>query len=110
MNISAMNVKITFQKNDVIIDKIGNHTNKWVDYYPCYATVSGESGSEQAVVGETVENVEVCFSVRYCNKVSEIISTKYRIIFRNEIYNIVSVDHFSYTKKFLKFKCRKARR
>ena len=29
MNITAMNVKITFQKNDVVIDKIGNHTNKW---------------------------------------------------------------------------------
>ena len=33
MNITAMNVKITFQKNNVVIDKIGNHTNKWVDYY-----------------------------------------------------------------------------
>ena len=110
MNISNLNVRITFQKNAVVIDTIGNHTNSWIDYYSCYATVSGENGSEQAVVGETVENVEVCFSVRYCNKVSEIISTKYRIIFRNEIYNIVSIDHFSYTKKYLKFKCRKARR
>ena len=110
MNITAMNVKITFQRNDVIIDKIGNHTNEWQNYYSCFATVSGETGNEQAVVGETVENVEVCFSVRYCKKVSEIISTKYRIIFQNEIYDIVSIDHFSYTKKFLKFKCSKARR
>ena len=110
MNISAMNVKITFQRNDVIIDKIGNHTNEWQDYYSCYTTVSGEQGTEQAIVGETVENVEVCFSVRYCEKVSSVSSTKYRIIFRNEIYDIVSVDHFSYKKKYLKFKCRKARR
>ena len=110
MNITAMNVKIIFQKNDVVIDKIGNHTNKWVDYYYCYATVSGETGSEQAVVGETVENVQICFTVRYCRKISDVSSTKYRIIFQNEIYDIVSVDHFSYTKKYLKFKCRKARR
>jgi len=52
----------------------------------------------------------VKFSVRYCEKISSVISTKYRIIFRNEIYDIVSGDHFSYTKKYLKFKRRKARR
>ena len=110
MNITAMNVKIIFQKNDVVIDKIGNHTNKWVDYYSCYATVSGENGSEQAVVGETVENVQICFTVRYCRKISDVSSTKYRIVFNDEMYDIVSVDHFSYAKKYLKCKCRKARR
>ena len=110
MNITAMNVKITFQKNDVVIDKIGNHTNSWIDYYSCYATVSGENGSEQAVVGETVENVQICFTVRYCRKISDVSSTKYRIIFNDELYDIVSVDHFSYAKKYLKCKCRKARR
>ena len=110
MNITAMNVKITFQKNDVVIDKIGNHTNKWVDYYACYATVSGESGTEQAIVGESVENIQICFTVRYCRKISDVSSTKYRIIFNDELYDIVSVDHFSYAKKYLKCKCRKARR
>ena len=110
MNISNLNVRITIQKNAVVIDKICNHTNEWQDYYTCYATVSGETGTEQAIVGEKVEDVEVCFSVRYCEKVSSIISTKYRIIFRNEIYDIIAVDHFSYTKKYLKIKCRKARR
>ena len=68
MNISNLNVRITIQKNAVVIDKIGNHTNEWQDYYSCYATVSGETGTEQAIVGETVENVEICFSVRYCEK------------------------------------------
>ena len=110
MNITAMNVKITFQKNDVVIDKIGNHTNEWQNYYSCYATVSGENGSEQSVVGETIENIQVCFTVRYCRKIADVSSTKHRIIFQNEIYDIVSVDHFSYTKKYLKFKCRKSRR
>ena len=58
MNISNLNVRITIQKNAVVIDKIGNHTNEWQDYYLCYATVSGETGTEQAIVGETVENVQ----------------------------------------------------
>ena len=110
MDITAMNVKITFQKNDVVIDKIGNHTNKWVDYYSCYATVSGETGSEQAVVGETVENIQICFTVRYCHRIADINSTKFRIIFNDELYNILSIDHFSYKKQAVKFKCRKSRR
>ena len=45
MNISNLNVRIRFQKNAVVIDKIGNHTNEWQDYYSCYATVSGETGT-----------------------------------------------------------------
>ena len=45
MYISNLNVRITFQKNAVVIDKIGNHTNEWKDYYSCYATVSGETGA-----------------------------------------------------------------
>ena len=73
MNITAMNVKITFQRNDVIIDKIGNHTNEWQNYYSCYATVSGETGNEQAVVGETVENI--CIICNSCSKL-ELISCR----------------------------------
>ena len=39
MNIAAMNVRICFQKSSVVTDEIGNHTNEWVDYFSCYATV-----------------------------------------------------------------------
>ena len=31
MDIAAMNVRIKFQKNAVVTDKIGNHTNSWTD-------------------------------------------------------------------------------
>ena len=49
MYISNLNVRITFQKNAVVIDKIGNHTNEWQDYYSCYATVSGETGTVHVI-------------------------------------------------------------
>ncbi len=110
MHISALNQKIIFQKIGVVVDKIGNHTNSWNDYYTCYATISGEGGNEEAVVGQTVENAELCFTVRYCQKVSAIKSSEYRIIFNDEFYDILAIDHFSYKKKAVKFKCRKARR
>ena len=45
MEISLLNVKVTFQKNSVVADDIGNRRNVWEDYYTCHATVSGEGGN-----------------------------------------------------------------
>ncbi len=48
MDIAAMNVRITFQKNAVVTDKIGNRTNSWADYYSCFATLSDSMGKSNA--------------------------------------------------------------
>ena len=42
LNVSLMNEKVTFQKNTVITDSIGNHKNGWEDFYTCHATIGGE--------------------------------------------------------------------
>lgn len=110
MDISAMNVRVMFQKNETTKDEYGNRKNVWTDYYSCFATISGESGKEQAVVGTTVEAVELQVTVRYSKETKVIRSTDYRITFGGELYDILSVDHLSYKKHALKFKCRKARR
>ena len=47
MEIALLNVKVTFQKNSVVSDSIGNRKNVWEDYYTCHATVSGEGGQEK---------------------------------------------------------------
>ena len=31
MNIALLNTRIAIQKNDVIVDAIGNHKTEWVD-------------------------------------------------------------------------------
>lgn len=54
MQIALLNVRITFQKNQVVSDEIGNRRNVWEDYYTCYATVSGEGGNEKVLAGLTV--------------------------------------------------------
>ena len=46
MNVAMLNERVTFQKNEVVTDRIGNHTNAWTDYYTCAATISGENGKE----------------------------------------------------------------
>jgi head-tail adaptor len=38
MNIAAMNVRLTIQKNETVTDRIGNHVNTWTDFYTCWAT------------------------------------------------------------------------
>lgn len=110
MEIALLNVHIIFQKNAVVVDAIGNHTNTWNDYYSCHATVSGEGGKEVSIAGTVVDDSDLSFTVRYCRKASVIESTKYRILFSGELYNILSVDHMNYKKNYLKFKCQKVRR
>ena len=113
MHVALMNEKVTFQKNTVTTDAIGNHKNGWEDFYSCHATISGEgmaSSKEKDVAGMVVEDAGMMVMIRYCQKALEIGTTTHRLIFRGEIYDIINVDHMNYKKKCLKFSCRKVRR
>ena len=110
MEISLLNVKMTFQKNSVVADDIGNRRNVWEDYYTCYATVGGEGGNEKAAAGLTVVDSDIAFTIRFCKRAAEVTADGFRILFGGEIYNIVAVDYMNYRKKALKFRCEKARR
>lgn len=110
MKVSLLNEKILFQKNTVVSDDIGNRRNAWEDYYSCFATIGGEGRNEKAEAGQTIDDVSITFTVRYCSQLVDMMSTDLRILFRGEIYNILSVDHMNYKKKSLKFRCEKARR
>ena len=95
MEVSLLNVRILFQENTVTVDEIGNRTNEWKDLYSCFATISGEGGTEKSAAGLIVKNID---------------SLKNRIVFNSELYNIVSIDHMNYKKKSVKFKCERVRR
>jgi len=110
MDIALLNVRITVQKNETIVDAIGNHRNEWTDYHTCFATVSGEGGSEKSVARLIVDDSDISFTVRYCKALADIDVTKYRVVFNDSPFNIVSVDHMNYKKKCLKLKCEKVRR
>ena len=110
MKVSLLNEKILFQKSVVVSDAIGNRKNVWEDYYSCFATIGGEGGNEKSEAGQTVDDASITFNVRYCSQLVDIMSTGFRILFRGEIYNILSVDHMNYKKKSLKFRCEKVRR
>jgi SPP1 family predicted phage head-tail adaptor len=113
VDVALMNEKVTFQKNAVVTDAIGNHVNAWEDFYSCFATIGGEglaSSKERETAGQTVEDVGMTVTVRYCRMAAEITGVGFRVILRGEIYDITNVDHMNFKKKCLKFTCRKVRR
>lgn len=110
MDVSLLNVKIVFQENVVTVDEIGNRMNEWTDLYSCFATISGEGGTEKSTTGLIVKDSDISFTVRYCEIIKNIDSLKNRIVFNSELYNIVSIDHMNYKKKSVKFKCERVRR
>lgn len=107
MEVALLNVRITFQKNEVVIDDIGNHTNEWVDFYSCYATISGESGSEKSIAANTYYNADIAFTVRYCLAIKDIEPTNTRISFNGAFYDVTFIDHMNYKRNCLKIRCRK---
>ena len=107
--IARFNERITIQKNAVQVDRYGNHTNAWEDYFSCSAYASTYTREEE---GDAVVSDErsISFEVRYCSELSDITSTNYRIIFHGDAYNIASVDMMNYQKKSIKLLCRKEKR
>ena len=110
MNISLMNKRVTFQKNETVTDQVGNHRSEWTDWYTCSATISGEGGDEERIAGEIIEKSDLAVTVRYCRKTSLVTTTGYRIVMDGRLYNITGIDHFSYKKQALKFRCQKVKR
>ena len=99
MEVSLLNVKITFQKNAVAVDGIGNHKNTWADYYSCHATISdsqGKSSAESEAAGQTVAHPDISFTVRFCRKVKAVDTTGFRILWDGGIYDILKIDHLNY--------------
>lgn len=109
MQIARMNERITIQKNTAVVDAIGNHLNRWEDYFSCYTYASTYEAHE---TGNEVmdEECSVVFSVRYCRETAAVTSTGFRVSFHGAIYNILSVDPMNYQRKEIKLHCRKEAR
>ena len=105
MNISGLNVRITFQKNVTIIDKFQNHISAWQDYFTCWATAvpSGRSADETQEAGHTEEADRLDITTRWSTETAAVNSKQYRILLQGRIYNILSIDEMGYKKNSRKF-------
>ena len=104
MDVAALRSKVTFQKNETVTDQIGNHRSVWIDYFPCWATASDQTGDESEEASQTKEKERIDFTVRYCSDTAAVTSKGYRILLGDQIYNIKHVDDMAFKKNSRKFK------
>ena len=100
MNVSGLNVRITIQKNETMVDGYGNHIPAWTDYFSCWATcvTSGLSDKEEEAAGHTVEADRLDITVRWCSETAAVNSKQYRVMLNGRIYNIISIDEMGYKR------------
>ena len=110
MNIAAMNVRITIQKSEASIDKIGNHKLEWKDFYTCWATPVQSGGTEAIQAGTINSQDALDFTVRYSKKLANLDSTKIRILLKGVLYNVIAIDQMGFKHNSIKFKCEKVKR
>ena len=102
--ISGMREHITIQKSFSGTDKNGNHLLEWRDYYSCAAYVNNMSGKEYWAAAQVNAQTDIYFAVRYCSELKNISSDKFRIVFREQIYNITFIDNVQYQNKTVKLR------
>lgn len=110
MKISLLNERILIQRHVITQDEIGNQMNEWLDYFSCFATISGESPKDINQDSFVRDDSAISFIIRYSKETELVNSTQYRIMFRDTIYQIEGVDHMNYKKKLLKLHCRRVAR
>ena len=105
MNIAGLRVRITIQKNETVVDRYGNHTSTWTDYFSCWATAvtSGLSTSEEESAGHTVEADRLDITVRWSSETAAVNAKQYRILLGERIYNIIAVDEMGFRHNSRKF-------
>lgn len=105
--INEMKVRIIFQKSSSKKDKNGNRVLNWTDFYSCAAYANNMSGEEYWAAAQTNSQTDMYFKVRYCSELKDLNTEKYRIVFRNEIYNITFIDNIQYSNRKLKIRVSK---
>lgn len=92
MGISRLRSRITIQRAAVQTDAIGNHISVWEDFYSCAAYANLASGKEYGAAGQTLGTDTFVFEVRWCERLRDLDSTHFRILFGGATYNITCVD------------------
>lgn len=104
--IARFNERLTVQKNTVVVDRYGNHTNSWDDYYSCWCYAGTYQYDREREGAVTSGEQTVNFEVRYCTELEALDSTHYRILFRGNRYDIQTVDFMNYQKSTVKIICK----
>lgn len=104
INPGELRHRITIEQKTITKDELLNNVEEWAEYYSCYASINGLSGSEYwAAQAQQAENT-VTFLVRYHRKIENMNPQAFRIIFKGSVYDIKHIDNFKYMNDTVKFK------
>ena len=108
MNISGLRVRITIQRNETVVDRYGNHTSSWTDFFSCWATatMSGKSAEETRNAGYTQEADRLDITVRWSSETAAVSAKQHRILIGERAYNIIGIDEMGFRHGSRKFFCR----
>jgi len=96
MEAGKLRHKITIQ--------VMNEEELWIDLLTCQAQVNGLSGDEYwAASAEQAQN-SVDFIVRYTPLLSDLLPQTTRILFRENRYDVKSIDNFMFQDRSLKLR------
>lgn len=110
MKVGQWRQRIVIQQNQMVKDKNGNQRNEWTDYFTCWAYANNLSGKEYWEAAQVNRESSLFFIVRYCAKLKDLDSTRYRILFRGEVYDITFVDFMQYQNKTVKLRAENVKR
>ena len=109
MQITRLNVRIQIQEAVSVQDAIGNWCDDWQVLYGCYAAVDsrGQSGGEVQVAGMTIDHSDLIFTLRYSPRLKDLTTTRHRLIFEGDIYDIQRIDWMNYNNQTIKLYAKK---
>lgn len=104
MNAGALKNLIIFQKGYVKEDDLAVKKTDWIDFKKDYAYVNNLSGKEYWAAAVVHQENTVDFIFRYKPYFEKMNSKQFRIVFKGEIYNIVSIDNKRFENKTVKIR------
>ena len=104
MRIGQWRERIILQKSYPDVDRNGNHILSWQEYFKCAAYVNNLTGKEYWAAAQVNAQTELYFIIRFCSEIKVLNSEQYRILFRDQIYNITFIDNVQYQNKMMKIR------
>lgn len=79
----------------ILIQKLNNETEEWIDYYSTHAEINKASGKEYYNASTNISASTFNFFTRYCSLLEDIQynTSFYRVVYNNKIFDIVNTDN-----------------
>lgn len=109
MQVIRFNVRIQIEEAVATQDVIGNWQDNWQFLYGCYAAVDsrGQSGGEVQIAGMTIDHGDLIFTIRYSPRLKTLTTSRHRVVFQDEVYDIQRIDWMNYQNKTIKLYAKK---